>query len=222
MFSRVFLQEGFVAYQLPARLFRLLPGGWNAYVISAYVLFSTTSFWFVRTLTGSTAAGVLSGLVAGLSRFSIFHLRAIAMVHTAGWLPLVLTCIHQAAKRRSPPNVALGAIAIACMVFSGHPQFLAYALSVAGAFAIVSVLCASAGRAACLREVALQFAFGFSLSAMVLLPLFSLARQSVRSALTYETFTEFALPLQQLPQLLFPYIFGDPTSYTGAPSLAEL
>ncbi|HVX14176.1 MAG TPA: YfhO family protein [Pirellulales bacterium] len=207
----------------PALLAAMLPDGWNALVISGYVLASCFTYAYVRRLTDSSLGAGVAGLVYGMSGFLIAHLGHVNMVHASAWLPLVLYTFERLRERAAPAWIAAAGSAIACSILAGHPQISAYSLALLGAYTLVGARAAPAGcRQYCAAAVA-AVGLGFALSAILLLPMHQLTKGSVRTAMDYTAFCEYSLPLKQLPPLVFPYAHGGTpeTPFKGEGNLTE-
>jgi len=94
-------------------LLRGLGLGWNGFLISAYVIASTTAFLFVRRLTTSTAAGVFSGFVYGFSGVILGHIGHFNQIHAAAWVPLALYGFHLIREGEYRPGGLVAAAAFA-------------------------------------------------------------------------------------------------------------
>ncbi|MBV8084004.1 MAG: YfhO family protein [Chloroflexi bacterium] len=101
-------------------------------------LAATFTFLLVRRLTGSTAAGLLGGLVFALGGFlTSYPLDDIEVLESTVWLPLQLYCIERAARGKRPSLwLALAGAALALATLAGHPQTLLYAAYLGVAYAL--------------------------------------------------------------------------------------
>ncbi|HET6882703.1 MAG TPA: YfhO family protein [Pirellulales bacterium] len=207
----------------PALAASLLPDGWNALVLSGYVLASCFTYAYVRKLTGSSLGAGVAGLVYGLSGFLIAHLGHVNLVHTSAWLPMVLYSFEKLRARAAPAWIATAALGLACSVLAAHPQISAYTIMYLGPYAVVAAARAPAGRWRYCGAAMTAVVLGLALSAILLLPLHQLTKGSLRSDVDYATFTSFNLPLGQLSQMIFPYAFGDGRylAYAGAGNITE-
>src|SRR5277367_4788289 len=77
-------------WYLPAALLSWIPGSYNAFVISGYVLAAWFTYLFVFTLTASRLAGWIAGILYGFSGFLMAHAGHPSIVHGAAWIPAVL------------------------------------------------------------------------------------------------------------------------------------
>ena len=215
---------------------------YNAVVISAYILASFFTYGLVRRLTGSHLAGLLSGLIYGMGGFMTAHLGHLTIIHTAAWIPLILLAIHHVTARPTAGWWVIGSIGIACACLAGHPQVLVYGLLLAGALAAHRMACAPRKYPEFVFRVAAasvgMLALGFAAAAVQILPLIELSGLSIRQGVsgqqewTFEKFTSYSLPPNQLLMILFPNLFGsDPPPegsylqlkpYFGAWNLTEL
>lgn len=202
----------------PALLFSVLGvGGYQPFVLAAYVLASSFTYGYILTLTQSRMAAAVSGIIYGLSAFMIVHIGHVALIHAAAWLPLLiwaLTMLQRARIKRLWFIIAT--FAVACAALSGHPQIFAYSLVVSVAFALVTGWQAACGRWRYYGVCTVVIALGLGLAALQLWPTAELTRLSWRAALDFNDFTAYALPLRQIPVFLFPLLYGGaPGSFYG-------
>jgi hypothetical protein len=183
-------------------------GLFNAFVVAAYVLASAFTCGFVRRLTGSGLGGFVAGTIYGLSGFMVGHLGHTNIIHAAAWTPLLLWSLEELRRRISAGSMVAAALATGCGLTAGHPQIPFYALLLGAAYVLALGWSAPAGRwrfgAASLGGVAL----GLALCGVLLVPMLELAGQSLRTGMSFFDFSGYALPARQLPQVLFPALFG--------------
>jgi hypothetical protein len=191
----------------PALLFSLVPNSWNAFVISAYVLASSFAYGYVNRLTGSRFAGLLGGIVFGMSGFFMAHLGHTNIIHSAAWMPLFIWSLDELRERNSVTWMLAGAAAVANSILAGQPQFAVYTLVLGAFYVLVMARGARWGWAFPAMSLA-TVSLGLGLSALLLLPLLELQGQSRHASLPFYVFAGYNLPARQMPQLLFPYIFG--------------
>lgn len=204
----------------PALLFSLFgAAGYQPFLIAAYVLASSFTYGYVRTLTRSRLAATVSGCIYGLCAFMLAHLGHAAVVHTAAWLPLVIWSLTELQSRAlSRRWFVIAALAVACAALAGHPQIFVYTLCLGGAYALVTGWRAAAGRWRYYGLCALVVALGVGLAALQLWPTAELAAQSWRASLSFAEFNAYELPLRQAPGLLFPFLYGGaPDAFYGVP-----
>jgi len=187
-----------------ARLASLSPVFWNIFAVSAYVLASCFSYGFVYSVTGSKSSAAVSGIVFGMSGFMMAHLGHTNMVHSGAWLPLILWSFHKNFTIGTATWSGIGAIAVGCSALAGHPQTLLYSLMLASAYAIVLLIRLPDLRWRGLFLTGVSITAGIGLASIVYVPLVELARESVRSELTFLEFTEISLSPAQLRRLVFP------------------
>jgi hypothetical protein len=211
----------------PALLFRFIPGSWNAFVILAYVLASWFMYLFIRQVTGTDFAGIVSGLIFGLCGFLNAHLQHVTMVQTAVWIPAMLLCLERLADGIRWQWIALGGLSTATFLLAGHPQIALYGLALACGYAIVRGFSAASAKWRYYAASAVMFGAGLALSAIQTLPAAELASLTNRASLSFAQFGEYSLPPRQLATLLFPFLFGGVAApggvaYFGSPSFLEL
>lgn len=184
-----------------------MPGTWNLFVISAYAIGSFLSCLYVVALTKDLLAGILSGLIYGMSGFFMAHLGHTSMIHAAAWLPGILLASEKLRANRRAWWIAVGAIATSCCLLAGHTQIAVYGLSLAAAYIMVIGFRES-------RRWKYYFlaygsiALGIALAAVQILPAAELSSRTLRSSLTYPLFVAYSLSWSNLLTLLFPTLLG--------------
>jgi hypothetical protein len=205
----------------PALFLSLIPGTWNIFVISAYVMAACFTYGYVYTLTESRMAALTSGITYSMCGFMFAHLGHTAMIHTAAWLPLIVWSLEMLRRRFSRFWLAVGCVAVACCVFAGHLQIVAYSLIVSAAYALALGWNAPTGRKSFLLLSTLLLVLGLGLAAMQILPTAELASFSTRTDYAFENFVSYSLPYKHLPAMLFPAVFGGLLHYGTAPYFGE-
>ncbi len=192
----------------PSLLFSLIPNSWNAFVISAYVLASCFTYGYVYSLTHSRLAALVSGIVYGMTGFMMAHLGHTAIIHAAAWMPLLIWATARLCAHLSPLWLVTGTFALACSILAGHPQISFYGLGLSTVYALVLGGTASVGRWKYYRTYLAVIVLGVSLTAIQIVPTAELSGLGLRSRMTFDQFVSYSLPLEQITQLLFPYLFG--------------
>lgn len=205
-------------------LFSHLPGGWNLFVISAYVLASSFMYGYVYAITESRLPAFASGLVYGMSGFMMAHLGHTGIIQSAAWIPLIIWSLEMLRRKWSPFWFAAGSLAISCCFLAGHTQIFFYSMLLGTAYAATLGWTAPVGRRRYYLHVLLLLSLGVGLAAIQIIPTAELAGYSVRKTYSFAEFITFSLPPRQLLTLLFPFVFGsDPTTpYYGEWNSTEL
>ncbi|MBA3320981.1 MAG: YfhO family protein, partial [Pyrinomonadaceae bacterium] len=200
-------------------------GGYNAFLIAAYVLAGSFTYGYVYTLTESRLAGAASGIVYSTSGFMMAHLGHTTIVHSAAWLPLLIWSLEMLRRggngggRARVGWFAAGALAVACGAFAGHPQMFTYMMCLAGAYALVfgwTTPLQHGGRWRYFLRAALLVLIGVGMAAVQLWPTAELAGESLRQKMSFPQFVSYAIPPDHLPLLLLPLVFGgSPASFYG-------
>ena len=207
------------------RLFRALGIHWNIFLLSAYVIASTTCFMLVRRITRSAVAGTFSGIVCGFNALTIGYITNFNQIHAFAWVPLVLYGIQLIREDRYRAGAAIGAAGTAMMWLAGHPQVPVYATYLATAFSLGGVIVDRPPLGSGARRVvwsAITLALGLALAAVMLVPMIELSRYSPRATSSFELYSSSALPLRELLTLIAPFVFGgfwlapDGVSYVGS------
>jgi hypothetical protein len=206
----------------PPALIASALGSWNAYVVAAYVAAAAGAYAYVFALTRSVTAASLSGIVFGMSGYLVAHLAHPHLVHTVAWVPIVLWAFERLRARRSRAWCVAAALGVAHLALAGHLQILLYALTLCGAYVLVMAPGSGSGGRWYRRSMAGAALLGMGIAAVQLLPTAELVRLSHRPGLAFEQFASFDLPFAELPQLVFPLLFGGGSSeYVGTWNLTE-
>ncbi|HYY56941.1 MAG TPA: YfhO family protein, partial [Pyrinomonadaceae bacterium] len=204
-----------------------LPGTWNIFVISAYVLASCFMYGYVYSITRSRLSGLMSGLIYGMSGFMMAHLGHTGIIHCVAWFPLIIWSLEMLRRRWNPLWMVAGSIAVACSFLAGHSQLFFYGLALGVAYALTLGWKAPVARLNCYLYSLALISLGLGLAAIQIIPTAELVGQSVRAEFTYADFVSYSLPPKQLAMFVFPALFGGvsnhPTStYFGNWNLTEL
>jgi hypothetical protein len=205
----------------PAALFSLLPGGWNLFIISAYVLASSFTYGYVYTLTESRLAGAVGGIVYGMSGFMVAQLDHATIIHCAAWLPLIIWSLEMLRRKSTGFWFVAGCIGVACNNLAGHSQIFVYSMMTGAAYAIITGWPLRVARKRYYALTALMLALGVGLAAVQIIPTLELASLSVRAKISYELFVSYSLPPGQVLMMFFPALFGGLKAYGGAPYFGE-
>lgn len=193
------------------RLFRALGADWNAFLIAAYVLTSTTVFLFVRRLTRSTLAGAFSGFVCGFSGIMVGYVTNFNQIHAFAWVPLVLYGLQLIREGLHRPGAAVAALAIALMWLAGHPQVPVYATYLGAGLLAGGLLVDRPARPVAVARLwwaGAALAVGLMLAAIALIPMAELSGFTARADASWELYASSALPTRELLGLLVPFVFG--------------
>ena len=193
----------------PLAWVHLLPDTYNAFAIAPFVLAATGMAGFVRALTRSTPAGIVAGLVYSLGGFMISHAGHLMLSHPAAWAPFVLWGIESMRRRTDGVPIIAIALALGLCGLSGQPQIFVFAATLGALYALVSASHAALAPRRFLLRTATAFVLGVGFAATQLMPEALLARESTRASLTFDAFTQFEVPLDQLAlRAIFPYVLG--------------
>lgn len=210
----------------PALFFSLIPGSWNVYIISAYVLAGSFTYGYVYTLTKSRLSALVSGIVYGMSGFLMAHLGHTVIIHSVAWIPLMIWSLEKLRHKWSPGWFIAGCLGMTFCFLGGHSQMFFYGLLLSLSYAVALGWVAPVGRWRYYRLVSLIVIFGVGLAALQVIPTAELANQSVRTEFSFADFVSYSLPPRQLLTLIFPALFGlsnHPSRiYFGDGNLTEL
>lgn len=212
----------------PALLLSLFSSSWNTFMVLAYVLASTFTYFFAKEISGSRFGGLISGIVYGMSGFFMVHLGHAGIVHSAVWLPLILRAVHKLREGFDALWFSIGCVAVAFSILAGHLQIAIYSLGLVAIYALVIGWPACARRWLYYATTFLAVLGGAGIAAIQLVPTMELGQYSLRNQTTFEFFNQYSVPPLQLLTLLFPSLFGGLGSsiyrepYFGAWNLTEL
>lgn len=206
-----------MAWYPPSLILSLLPGAWNVFVLSAYVMAGCFTYGYVYALTDSKLSSAASGITYGMCGFMMAHLGHTAIIHAAVWIPLIIWSLEMLRRKFSSLWFSIGCLAVACCVLAGHLQIVAYGLILGICYGAALGWKATTGRWRYYMIAALVMLVGLGLAALQILPTLELASLSTRTEYVFSDFVSYSFPHGQLAQLLFPGIFGGLSGY-GVPS----
>ena len=189
------------------------PVATNLMMLSSYMVAALGAYLFARRSGSNVPGAALTSLIWQGSGFLIGQIGHTNILHTAALLPWVLWAIdgYGASGKRSR-GLLLAAL-VAVQVFAGHQQTLVYALLFAAAYAVVMwrgqamSRQSTQSRAAYLRSL-IFIAAGLVLTAVQILPMVEMLRNSLRASASYDFFTSFSLPPHFLWTFFAPYVVG--------------
>ena len=212
-------------------LFYVLPL-WQAFGVFTALqlgLAAMGMFVFARVLGQRRAGAVIAAVAYAFSGFYIASVNFTMMIAAAAWLPLILAMIEviirkQEQKGTTPyspvPYVIAGALFLSIQILAGHVEITYYVLLVSAMFAAWRLI----GAWLRLRSwrplprlaawLVVMIGLGLGLSAIQLIPLFELARQSFREgSATLQQVRDWAWPSRQIITFFLPDFFGNPTHH---------
>ncbi|HEX8143163.1 MAG TPA: YfhO family protein [Pyrinomonadaceae bacterium] len=223
----MFADPQMIMWYPPEMIFCMIPGAWNFFVVSAYVMASCFAYGYSYALTGSRLGALVSGIIYGMCGFMMAHLGHTTIIHSAAWIPLIIWSLEMLRRRASAGWFALTSLSVVCSLLAGHSQIFFYSLTLAGFYALVFGWNAPVGRVRYYLLAALAVALGLGLAAIQLIPTAELARLSLRAEMSFTDFISFSIPRRQLLMLIYPVLYGGipswgPTAYFGEWNNTEL
>jgi hypothetical protein len=197
-----------MTWYLPAIILRSFNGTWNIFIILGYIFASSFTCWFVRELTGSFVAGIMSGFIYGLSGGLIDRLIFANVIHTACWLPLILLSIEKLRHNLTTGWFICLTISVATAFFAGHAQTFVYCMGIVILYTIVMGFQYGNFPWRYFIIIGSSFFLAFCLVFIQLLPTVELVQYTFRSKLNFDEFTAGSLAPPELFNILFPFIFG--------------
>ncbi|MBK7840330.1 MAG: YfhO family protein [Candidatus Obscuribacter sp.] len=201
------------------QLCRLLPFGYNWYVLSAYLIAFVSSTALAYRLSRSRYGALIAGVVYGGSGFLISELNHVQIVHTVALLPLLLLfadLVSAGKKQAHDKRLGLKALAltvlVACSIFAGHPQTCFYGLFLTALYPLFGKSRKGAGWLMHFTQAVLPvwlclFA-GVLLAAVQLLPSLELSQLSYRTHFAFSDFLTGQLGFNDFLGFAFPYVLG--------------
>lgn len=209
--------------------------GYNLFTIMQYTLGGYFMFLYLRSLKLKNSASVMGGIIFVFSGFIAGHKGHHAMISTAIWLPLILYFIERFVKKFEIKFLLFGGLAFGVAFTAGYPAVIMTIALITFPYLFFRML-QNAKRKE-LWPILKRFIFyagvlgveTLLLSMMVILPLAESMRFINRSAVTYNFFSTYSLPLRSLTQFVFPFFYGSsskdyfyPVTYFGQWNLTEI
>ena len=205
-------------------------------IAASYGWFTVVQLWlagafmyfFLRGLGIGRFGGTVAGVTYQLSAFFVINAVFPMIMGAAVWLPLLLLMIEFTIRQRpllgrpaSLPWVAVGAVALGCNIFAGHPEITYYTLLIMAYYAAVRLFIRWR------RETVLQpilkrglwlvamVALGIGLGAAQFLPLFEFVSMNWRSERSsINTVLSYAHPPRDVLQFALPNFYGNPAHHS--------
>lgn len=164
-----------------------------------------------RSLFGSPGGALFAGIAYAFCSFMVVRMKHGNILEVAAWLPGVLLFLRTAITKRSVAAAALAALLFGVSFLAGAPQYSLYGSMAAALLAAHEIFLAPrderrlAGGAA---RVALFGVLAAAIASVALLPSLELAKETLRSSLTYATASETSFHPKFLATFLMPNFFG--------------
>jgi hypothetical protein len=192
----------------PARLLSVIPGSWNWFVISAYILASWFTYLYIREVTRDGFAAMIGGVLYGLSGFMVAHLGHTTIIHAAAWIPGILLAAEELTRGVRVRWILIGGVIASQCILAGHPQITLYGLTLAGAYIVIGGIAARKGRLLQIGMSVAMIVLALVLSAIQIFATGTLAAITPRARLSFEEFSGYSLSAYHLILLVFPWLFG--------------
>ncbi len=164
--------------------------------IVAYLAFAGVfTYLYVRELTGSIGAGMLSGVTFSLCGFlTSYPMLQMIILQVAVWLPAGLWLLERGLRRRSLLAVALAGVAYGCGVLGGHFQTYLYMVYLTAAYLLFRAVQGRLGLRFTLAAIGTLGLVAVGVAAPQLLPSAEIVSRSTRGRLGYDVIARgFAL-----------------------------
>lgn len=190
----------------------------NLGVLLTYSLAGLGAYLYARRSDVNITGALVTALVWQWSGFLVAQIGHTNIIQTAMLLPWLLWAIDGYAGDARRWRGVLIAVLVALQTFAGHQQTLAYALLLAGAYAVFMATRGAetdgadgVARRRARRAYIWSLCFivaGLALASVQILPTLELMLNSVRADASYEFFSSFSMPPVFLLTFLAPYVTG--------------
>jgi hypothetical protein len=182
--------------------------------ISKIALVGVATYWCGRRLALGRGAAVLGAVAFMLSG------QVVAWLHwpyttTMAFLPILVGVVELMRARADARSVAALALAVALALFAGYPQGAAWAMLVAGVWALAVAHTAVGGALSFLARFAAGVTLGAATAAVQIWPFAEYARASAVVAYREQWMPYLSLPGRAAVTWLVPFFFGGPRDYHG-------
>ena len=185
-----------------------------------------------RRLGLSYTAALAAGIVYAMSGWAGSRIYAghYTIITTYAWLPWVLAGYWGALERKTLAGLLPATGALGIMALAGHPQMVLYAVLGAVTLLAYRAITSEGNTLAELWGGVWRLgaigAGALVLGAALIIPTAQLTLYSVRGATSIDFVNEFALLPAQLPNLLLPFLYGnpytEPSHYWGVTTFEEM
>jgi hypothetical protein len=208
-------------YPLNLVLFYILPdyAAFNYFILIHYLIIAISIYFYARLIGLSNLGALISSLIFTYGGQSIVRTAQTTHLIAITALPVILTLIELAYKRKRYLYIWLAGLVSGLSIFNGHPKIIGFTTL----FTIIYILIKEKNNIqgipllsiAYIRRVGLKLA-GFigimlGISAIQLIPFLEQQQFSYRATgMTYTDATLGSLPWQRFLTLLYPFAFGGP------------
>jgi len=186
--------------------------GWNysalqAETLAHYLLASLFMYLFIRTITQSRIAGLISGLTFAYGGFLTgYPPLQLAVLEAAVWLPLALLGVYKASETEGGWSLrwlALTPLALGIGLLAGHPQTSLFTSYVLIAYIIHRAVKQHIGWKLTTVVLGIVLVVGFGLAAVQVLPGLEYTRLTIRAAYGFQELAN-GFPYSDLLTVIYP------------------
>jgi hypothetical protein len=182
--------------------------------IGKIALVGVATYWCGRRLALGRAAAVVGAVAFMLSGQVVAWLQW-PYTTTMAFLPILVGVVELMRVRADARSVAALAVAVALALFAGYPQGAAWAMLVAGVWALAVAPSAVGGARSFLTRFAAGVALGAATAAVQIVPFAEYARESAVVAYREQWMPYLSLPGRAAITWLVPFFFGGPRDFHG-------
>jgi hypothetical protein len=203
------------------------PFGYNFLLLFHYSLAGFFTFLFLREQKLIKTAAFLGGMIFMFCGFLAAHKGHHTMMMSSAYLPIVLYFIERYFTTTKISNLFLGAFAFSLSILADYIAVPMYIGMVSYPYIIFRALTESAftlkNFPGMSKKIFLSsfiiYMGGLFLAAIEVVPIIESLPYINRQSVGYDFFSSYSFPIEQLPMLLFPFIFGtqspSPTLYSN-------
>lgn len=216
-------------YPVNLLLFRLLPAHFAlSYSMLLHLAWAGAGMYLLaRAFDLRVSAALLAGLVFSFSGFMFSRLAHVTVLFSSAWLPWLIYCYEQFQRARAQKSsrvgvwFALTTITLGIQFLCGFPQVAFMNTLTFALFAFLGPLLWHSPNAErisvrSIRTLALPIVLvgvlALGVAAAQIIPTAELVGHSVRAGPSdFEFVTSYSLPVEFLPQFVFPFLHGEPS-----------
>jgi hypothetical protein len=189
-------------------------GGWSydiltGEVLAHYLLASYLTYIFLRTITGSSTAGIVGALTFAYGGYLTgYPMLQVAVLESGIWLPLGLYGIHQASNERtwSLKWLLFSSVALALALLAGHPQTCLFLTYVLVAYILYRAKAQRLNWYSTIIALSVAIGLGYGLASVQLIPGLEFLMHTTRANIGFDALAG-GFPMTDLIGAIIPGVF---------------
>lgn len=230
-------EAGSQSLYLPAKIImNTFPNyfGYNLLLFLHYSFAGYFTYKYLKKINTKDIASIMGGIAFMFTGFMTAHKGHFTMVCVASYLPFLLYFIEKYIISKKKKDLFLLAIIWALSITADYTQISLYIGMVTFAYAIYRFF-SDYGKQEVrkafieiIKFLLIVYILGTLLASFYLFPIIECLKYVTRENITYDFFSQYSFPLEQLGMILFPYLFGtwetsiSETGYYGKWNLTEM